>query len=249
MTLATDATPATEDPGARPGRRGWAGWALSVLVAVVVAMAALVYIWWRGNSVDYQHSQRATATYAMADKLTIQVNGGDVRLRAGLDQTVVETLQEWNGKTVPSAESGYADGGTLTLTSGCRPEDCRVVFTVYVPLDTEVAITSTTGDLTLADVTGKVSVSLDSGDVTLENTRMSDLTVSVHDGDVHGSMASVPARLSVNVGQGDVDIDLPAATYTVTASASGDSSISVEQAAGAPNQVNVTVGGGDLKLH
>lgn len=248
MTLATDVT--SNAVGAdRPRRNSAAAWVLSALVAVVLVAGAAVYVWWHGQPDDFRQTNSGTNSYPLTESLRITVTGqGDLVLRAGFDTTNVEIKREYDSGSGPGAESGFSadgDNGVLGLSTDCA-KDCRVTFTVWVPLDTPVEVVAPAG-VALEDVTGKVSVQA-GGDVTLRQTRIIELSVTGA-GDVTGSMAAVPNALTVDA-KGDVDIDLPAdnVSYAVQVTGSGDRDISVRQDTAAASKVTINLGSGDLRL-
>jgi hypothetical protein len=246
MTVATDPAPVT----GRPRRNPAAPWVLSILVALVLAGGAAVYVWWHGQVKQYAHSTTTRDDYSITDSLTITVTGSaDLVLRSGSDGTTVQTLRESDSATPPGTETSFsadAEHGELALSTDCG-HGCRVTFTVWVPLDTPLTVT-TPGQVTVQDVTGQVTVQA-GGNVTLAEARVVDLAVTSQ-GSISGSMASVPNTLRLEAPHGDVDLDLPdgGAAYAVQVTGGGQRKISVPQDPGSANKVTITLGRGDLTL-
>src|SRR5262249_36615005 len=99
--------------------------------------------------------------------------------------------------------------------SGWTMKACDTSMTVVVPRGTSVSLAGGNGDVSLYDLTGKVAVKSDSGDISGRDLLGRDVFATTSNGDVSLDLARAPASLDVVTVTGDIDVVVPKAHYAV----------------------------------
>lgn len=167
-------------------------------------------------------------------------------------QVRVTAQRHW-AFTEPVVTSVVA-GGTLRLRSTCDGvpafAGCSVDWTVSVPADAAVRVTTGTGDVRLGGTRGAVSVSTGTGDVDLSALGSATVGVETGTGDVRLRFLTVPDRVRVTTGTGDVEVRVPGgAAYRVTGGTGpGTRTTSVQTDPTSTHLLQVDTGVGDVLL-
>jgi hypothetical protein len=193
--------------------------------------------------------------------LAISVRASDV-LVSGVSGSVasVESRELWTGSDPPSGV--FTLGSVLRLRSTCpgsRPLDllwsfgarCSVRYVVRSPRQRAAQIVIDEGDATLVDLAGRLSVTMQTGDLHASGLRSSRATVRLGVGDAHVAFARAPSSLRVVVGVGDASALLPPGRYAIDARASlGDVRIGsgIVEDPSSPRSIVVTSGVGDVHV-
>lgn len=142
-------------------------------------------------------------------------------------------------------------------SAGLHAGHVSVDYTISVPPGAEVHVTTGSGDLAVAGVTGPVTVTLGSGDLDLReiqgNVRATSGSGDVHMENVSGSveitvgsgdisLGSVSGRVRVATGSGDVTVSAPGSDVTLR-SGSGDVSVT-----GASRDLRIRSGFGSISV-
>lgn len=192
-----------------------------------------------------------------APQLGIEVGHADVSIRPGATDTIDCTITR-KAKTndeAKAAESFQAspsvfeqDGDTIRLTiespksSGFftkKPVALNIDVVITVPAESEVQISSGSGDIELREVDGNHRVECASGDIEFQTIR-GDLTFSTASGDIEGK--SVSGTLVFSAASGDIELEDVSGDISAT-TASGDIEIT-----GSDLTVQATAASGDVEL-
>jgi hypothetical protein len=253
--------------------------ALAAGVAVAAALALTSCVRLVQNGFDDKHAVSEQVT-----EVRLQNGSGNVivRGREGATETEIRRHVEYpKDADKPGGVSHRMEGSTLVL-DGCGNR-CSVDYEVTVPskdvritgenssgdvrlegvASVEVGIGS--GDATVRDVAGVVSVDNGSGDLEVAgvggdftgkvgsgNTRLSDMrgqvTIDSSSGDVTVRLASV-ASVRVDAGSGNLTVEVPDGGYKIDVDAgSGNKDIKVKNDPNASAQLILRAGSGDVTV-
>lgn len=161
---------------------------------------------------DGPSTETTTQVHEGVDRLVVDIDAGDVAVRAGEDGfAAVTSAVRWTG-TRPEVTQ-MVDGSTLTVTGRCPDrtgsEHCEVDLTVDLPPSASSDVQVGAGDVTGADVTGQHVWNSAAGDVTA--TRLGAATVQAGSdaGDVVLAFAAVPLEVVAETAAGEVLVTVP----------------------------------------
>ncbi|GIH68663.1 DUF4097 family beta strand repeat-containing protein [Sphaerimonospora thailandensis] len=205
-----------------------------------------------GCRVGFGPQEQATQSYDVTDKvaaLEIRTGSGEVVVgetdRQGVH--VTETLR-WNGER-PS-DGHRVDGDTLKLVYSCVNCVHSVDYRVDIPRGLAVRIDTGSGEITLRDLTGRVTASTGSGEIDARGLAGDQVSANTGSGDVKLRFGKAPQRVTVQTGSGDGQVWVPDGTYNVTTqTGSGEQKVEVAQDPSAPHTIVVKTGSGDAVVH
>ena len=219
--------------------------------ALVVAAAACA----NTAESDFSSSEEPTA-------ITLTAREGDVVVRANSASGTEVRWDESNATPTATLEDGI-----LIVSDDCET-GCSVDYTLLVGDAADVTIRLGSGNVSVSDVDGLITVDVDEGNVSL-NTIAGGFDIDVaRDGDILGarlegaSGSFVTAAGSIDVtfdtavtdlvvrsGDGDVTAQLPGGPYAVDASASGSIDILVDEDAAAAATVIISTDRGTATVY
>jgi hypothetical protein len=201
-----------------------------------------------------QRSTQTSVVDGVVTALDVRAGSGDVTVEVGPagGPTTVTAARSWAFD--PPVETRTFDAGTLRLSAACGPgavfaQRCSVDWTVSVPSDAAVTVSTSSGDIRVEDVAGRVALRTGAGDVRLSAVRSKDVRVETGAGDARLVFASAPDSVVTTTGAGDVTVRLPAdgTTYRVVGSSGvGDRTVSVPEDAASRHLLDLTSGVGDV---
>ncbi len=157
------------------------------------------------------------------------------------------------------------ENGVLTVTDNCDGDGCSVSYFILVESDTDVAVTSGSGNVlisdnsgtidvdagdgnvTLATVTGEFSVVVGSGDILGTRLDSAMATFEATDGDVDVTFDVEIATLVVATGKGNVTVQLPDGAYEFDTP--DDAELRIDGTPGADNKVSLETGDGSVIVY
>ncbi|HLX86451.1 MAG TPA: DUF4097 family beta strand repeat-containing protein [Terriglobales bacterium] len=170
-----------------------------------------------GNSYDYsdelnQEIPAGSSLHVNDDRGTITINVGDdkaikVSVRKKVHAEKEEDADSYNKRTKPQIEVA---GKVVTLNANVQAAGDKGVSTdldIYVPRDTEIAVVSRRGDVTVNGMSGNASVNHQRGEVTI-NDHTGNVTLNLEGSSAH--LAHVKGDVTIQgrakeVGVEDVD--------------------------------------------
>lgn len=214
---------------------------VAVAVLVMAAVAGCGLGPKQTASRQYQVDEAVTSLVIAGDAMNVTVKAGDGPV------TVVERRRWPSGDGGPvTAHSTTA--GRLELTStGCR--HCEVTLTVTVPAATRTEVRVGSGTLTLRDLSGDATATLDTGQVTGSGLRGAAYRVVVDTGRVELSLAASPTELVATVATGEVDVRVPSGASYAVRSDHGLSDVDVPRDPSSPHTITVNVDTGHAVVH
>jgi Putative adhesin len=179
----------------------------------------------------------AREIYTLEPKGTVRIEAGsvDVVVSGGNDRDVSAELKGPSKMLEGSTLKMHREpSGVLVIEATRAPRRTwlnwrgrdNVELLVSVPADTEVRANVTSGDVTLAQIDGSVSVSAQAGDLSLTGIQ-GKIDLTTGSGDVECREINAE-RLRAHTGSGDIAIQLSRSTATLDlATTSGDIDIQV----------------------
>lgn len=207
--------------------RSWLTIGIVVTVVVLAVGIFFGYRWLSGSGAASTDTTSSTYPQPIT-ALDVKVESGTVTLSPGPDnQTTTLTAQSRWDKEQPTVTEQW-NGTTLTVLASCPGTGrCEVDLTITLPAGTAVTTDTETGDATVSDLTGPVSVSADTGEIRLSNLSgrvtaetevgsikgtalaAGQVTATTDTGDVNLGFAADPQSVSATVGTGDVTVTVP----------------------------------------
>lgn len=209
-----------------------------------------------GDLVDTAGNKESVEDYTVKEKITelrVKSESGDISITETdrADVQVVETVS-WNGDNKPETRH-ETSGGLLTLDYSCPARIgftvCSVDYKVEVPRGVTVMVNAGSGDVTLRELSGELSVETGAGDIQAVGLSSKNGRTKSGSGDVELKYASAPDALEIEVGAGNAVVRLPRDSYAVDAKIpAGDKRIEVVNDPSSPRKVSITTGAGDASV-
>jgi hypothetical protein len=206
-----------------------------LIIGVPVAFALLLAVAYNAVTQTYQVGYRVHVSAPPGgQRARVSIDNADATVRPGGGSRIVVggTLR---GSLRRPAFGWRPAAAGLVLHSSCLlgfTGSCTMAYNIRVPRDLPVAVTDTTGDLTVSGFSGQVALSDGSGDIALTFTK-------------------IPKRVDVTDGSGNITLILPrgSTAYQVRArSASGDVSDAVKTSSSSPIVIIASDGSGDVSI-
>ncbi|MEV4107193.1 hypothetical protein [Nonomuraea sp. NPDC049695] len=222
-----------------------AAWLAAGAVATAIALVISSMLLWRGFARARMPTENSQKSIALGAKnVRIKVGKGsqvDLMLLPGQAGTLlIERSLRWSSDRPNATETWDARSGTLRLDAACSDDHgtpvCQAEYVVFVPPETDIEASTTTGELAVNEVFGNVRLSSVSGVIRAEgisgslwartgtgNVDASGLDsdradVEVGSGEVSLSFVNAPTAVKAVVRTtGNVDVTVPTAAYQVMA--------------------------------
>jgi Putative adhesin len=251
-------------------RPAWIAAGGAATAALLGAGTAGGRMWLSGSDEPAQQTVRYSRIHAVT-KVVLEFDTGSVLVRVGADGRVDVERRPRDGRVLDLKE--VWDGDRLRLAGACRDGNgkrvtrCRSAYVLTVPAGTEIEASAATGDVTVAGLTGAVSLTsgsgdlelrgvggrvravTDSGEVTGTALRSSAVEVRTNTGDVGLAFAGAPGQAAVTTNTGDVELAVPPGRYRIGAdTVSGRRDVTVPQDAASPSSLAAHANSGDVRL-
>ncbi|MBO2454466.1 DUF4097 family beta strand repeat protein [Actinomadura barringtoniae] len=226
---------------------------------------------WSGRAdAPSQPAVRYSRIHAVT-KVIVEINSGYVQVRVGGTGRVDFERRPRDGQILDLKE--VWEGDRLRLTGACRDGNgkrvtrCQAGYVLQVPAATEIEARTDSGDLTVAGLTGAVSMTSGSGDLELRNVggpvrlttnsggvtaaalRSSNLEAQTNTGDVMVAFAAPPELAAVTTNTGDIELTVPPGRYRTSADTiSGRREVTVPGSAASSPALQARSNSGDVRL-
>ncbi|WP_109471654.1 DUF4097 family beta strand repeat-containing protein [Ornithinimicrobium cavernae] len=224
-----------------------AGSLVAVLLVLALALPAV-------GRIVQGTDQTRHALPTRLSQLTLDGEVGDVTVRAaGPGETPSAQATVRSGLTTPHTEV-LVDGDSAAISDTCHDSwwsNCSVSWSLVVPHDSAVDVTSAVGDVTVIEITGPLSISSDVGTVAATGIGSETVTARSSVGDVSLDLVDPPREVRVTSSTGDVEISVPddGTVYRVETDTSiGSVTNRVGSEPGASHLLDVHTSVGDITL-
>jgi DUF4097 and DUF4098 domain-containing protein YvlB len=180
------------------------------------------------------HGSTVSLSTGEGDVRVTEAPGSELRLTGMAHYSLIRSTVTWR-----TARSGVAVSPRCHIVAGV----CSFDFRAVVPEGKRALISTGSGDVTLAGLSGPVSARTGSGDIRAENIP-DGVTMETGSGDISGTAVS-GANVTVKTGSGDVSIAGLAGTHVIASAGSGDITLTFTKV---PDRVRVTNGSGNVTL-
>jgi hypothetical protein len=156
------------------------------------------------------------------DRVVVQVDGGDVTVRAGVSPAVLLAAKQTWVLLRPDVEH-RVEGRTLVVEASCDPVTaalrCSATVDLAVPPTVDVEVDARTADVHLRGLRGRVLARTETGD--LETDRLEPVVFDgrTETGDADLDVVGTPTRIAAATRSGDVRVVVPYGAYRVDAQA------------------------------
>ena len=165
-----------------------------------------------------QHSFTTTARYTNVHALVVHSGAGGVTLaQAPSGGPLVVSSHETESLFSPKLSQRLA-AGTLTLAASCPGRlHCSVDYTVSVPQDVAVKVSSGFGDIRTTGLSSTSSIQLGTtaGDIHATGIRAPDIRLTSGLGELNATLDQPARRLTATTIAGGLHLTVPNASYSV----------------------------------
>src|SRR5215475_3285924 len=180
------------------------------------------------------HGSTVSLSGGNANVHVTQAAGSELRLTGTAHYSLIRSTVTWH-----TTRSGLAVSPRCHIVAGV----CGFDFDAVVPEGKRALISTGSGNVTLAGLSGPASARTGSGDIRAENTPDT-VTMETGSGDISGTAVS-GAQVTVKTGSGDVSIAGLTGTDVIASAGSGDITLTFTKV---PERVRVTNGSGNVTL-
>ena len=190
---------------------------------------------------------------------------GDVTVRGqvGLAKVTVQRTIKYHD-SVPNKDTYRVDGGVLVLSGDCG-NDCDVDYEVTVPAGLSVTgktssgdielnnvgpvdVSTTSGQLTLTDVTGSVKAGTSNGDIQGAGLHGGTVQATTSNGAIDLVLRE-PADVTARTSNGDIKLGMPTGSYRVdTTNNNGHRKIGIAQDPNGHNHLDLSTDNGEIEV-
>jgi len=222
--------------------------AAALVVAVVVVASAA---WALLQAVVAPTSEERARVEGTSSSAAIEVDQGDVEVRAVRGATGVTAIAEVRGVVAPRRTAAVLDG-EARLSWSCRLwTTCRSDVDARVAAGVDVRVKTDFGDVRITGPVGDLDLTTGSGGVQARGIEGTKATVRTRSGDVTLAFARAPRAVDLEVSSGDITIEVPHGSYRITADARGGSVVvdGIRDDPGAERHIVAETSGGDIRVH
>lgn len=226
----------------RPGR-------LLPVPLVLTGLAALLAGCGSGAE---QQTETGTHTAGPVARVEVEADAGSVDLRRGPDgSSQVQRTLRWSGDEKPEY-SQQTVGDTLRITARCPDgaDRCRTDLVVTVPAAASSRVSVTTGDVTVAALTGRQELEATTGLVRGSGLGAAPVSARTTTGQVSLGFTAAPESVEAEATTGDVEVRVPVGpVYQVRAEVrNGLSDVEVADTPGAEHRITARSTTGNVSV-
>ncbi len=220
--------------------------AAAVVAVVVVASAA----WALLQAVAAPTSVERVRVEGTSPSAAIEVDQGDIEVRAVRGAKGVTAIAEVRGVVAPARTAAALDGEARLLWSCRLWTTCRADVRARVAAGVDLRVTTAFGDVRVTGPVGDLDLTTGSGGVQARRIQGAEATVRARSGDVTLAFARAPRAVDLDVSSGDITIEVPHGSYRITADARGGSVVvdGIRDDPGAKRHIAAETTGGDIRL-
>jgi hypothetical protein len=230
---------------------------MPLLIAGAVALILiLIAVAWHTNSSHTAATPTTSTTtiqQAAGNVTTVDLTGinGTLAVAESTSSQITATAQPANGHPAPPL-AFRQNPTTHVLTLTCStPTPCPTsTYTVLVPAHIGVTLHEISGQATLTNLSGPISITASSADTTAQGLRTPDFTATIISGTLNATFATPPTHVSVSVTSAQASLLFPATTkYDVQQqTVSADVQVAIPQSSTSTHTVQVSATSGEINL-
>ena len=218
-------------------------------VALLLGLpVALAVIGWTGLTAVAYAGQASypvrLAVPGQGSTVSVSAGAGDVRVtQAPGSQLKLTGTAHYS--VIRSTVTWYNTRSGVVVTPRCHfvAGNCSFDFHAVVPGGKRALISTGSGNVTLANLSGPVSAGTGSGDIRAENV-LDAVSMHTGSGDISGATVS-GAKVTVKTGSGDISIEALTGAHVIASAGSGDITLTFNKV---PDRVHVHNGSGNVTL-
>jgi hypothetical protein len=251
---APDSAPSTPPATGRPPRLTARSTPLLIAGALALILVLIAVAWHTTSSHPTATSATNTTTqYAAANVNTVDLTGINGTLTVGASNTpqITATAEPANGHPAPTLTFRQdATTHVLTLTCSTTPTCPTSTYAVLVPAHMGVTLHEVSGQATLTNLSGPVSITASSANTTVQGLSTTDFTATIISGTLSATFATPPTHVSVSVTSAQASLLFPSnATYDVQKqTVSADVQVAIPQSPTSTHTVQVSATSGTINL-
>lgn len=255
---APDNTPSTAPSAARTQRLTARSTPLLIAGALALILV-LIAVAWHTTSNDPAATSATTTTtqYTAANVTTIDIDGINGTLTVGARNTpqITATAEPANGH--PAATLTFHRGAATnildlicTSPNSTTPTCPTSTYTVLVPAHMGVTLHEVSGQATLTNLSGPLSITASSANTTVQGLSTTDFTATIISGTLSATFTTPPTHVSISVTSAQASLLFPSnATYDVQKQAvSADIQVAIPQSPTSPHTVHASATSGTINL-
>lgn len=222
----------------------WLG-VTAVAIAVMVASTGLA------TSLARTYDRTTTSADPGLAVLEVDIDAGTVDVVRGGDE--VEVVREVAGSWRAPETGAERLGDRLRLTGSCQPAflqtECYTDYTVTVPDDVELVLSSSAGEIRVDGGTAAVTATTSAGRIDLSGLETDVVRASSSAGEVVVDFAEPPSSVDASTSTGRVEVVVPddGTRYAVDAGSSvGNASVAVPRDADSQHRITARTSVGEV---
>jgi hypothetical protein len=235
-------------------RRRSPGTVVLVVLGTIVTAGLIGIVAFMLLDTAAQHSFSTTARYTSVRTLVVSSGAGSVTLTsAPAGEPLVVRAHETEALFSPNASQRLARDGTLSLTASCPGKlRCSVDYTVSVPRDVAVKVSSGFGDIRATGLSSVSSIQLGTtaGAIHAAGLSAPGIRLTTGVGDLTATLAQPARRLHASTFAGGLRLTVPDTSYALHVS-SGVGHVSyqgVRSDPASPRTIDATSSVGDITI-
>jgi len=222
--------------------------ACAVLPAVL-ALAGCDAIGKLGAATHYPAAKSVTID-SRVTTVVIDSGSGSVDV-TGTNRSTVGVSEQASYSSKPPAPRQVLNGTTLTLSYGCATElSCSISYTVQVPRDVAVRVSSGAGAVTLTSLAGPVAAQTGYGLITAVNLGSAQVSLKSDAGGIIATCSAAPLSLAASTKVGAITLTMPGSVaYKIsTRTYVGTSTVTVRKSARSRYAINASSDLGSISI-
>jgi hypothetical protein len=256
---APDNAPSTPPSAGRTPRLTARSTPLLIAGALALILVLIAVVWHTTSNHPTAATSATTTTtqYAAANVNTVDLTGINGTLTVGASNTpqITATAEPANGHPAPTL-TFHQNAATHVLTLTCASSNSTTptcptsTYTVLVPAHMGVTLHEVSGQATLTNLSGPVSITASSANTTVQDLRTTDFTATIISGTLSATFATPPTHVSVSVTSAQASLLFPSnATYDVQKqTVSADIQVAIPQSPTSTHTVQVSATSGTINL-
>ncbi len=227
----------------------------AVVIGIPIMLAGAVFGAFSLVGTFARTSEQHSGSYAWhGGEISLNTSSGTVQIQTGTGTQVGVTYTEHFELKKPTVTATTLNGGVQLKAScpgGIFGSNCEINYVVTVPAATSLVVHTGDGSVHLGGTTGSISV--DTGDGSVDGTQLRSKTVNASTGNGHVDLQwdVAPTAVVTTTGDGSINLVVPPGSgpYNVSAhTGNGSTHVTVPQDQSAPASITASTGNGGIHV-